>query len=318
MRAACLGGPQPADPASAVDLCELPEPEPREDWAVVDIHAGALNMHDLWMLRGVATPSGGGPHVLGSDGAGTVDGREVVIYPVLPERTPGTSVGHSTLLSDSGHGLLAERVVVPTDNLGPKPTHLSWEEAASLPTAWLTAYRMLFTQARLEPGQTVLVQGAGGGVATAAISLAAAAGAQVVVTSRSHAKRDRVRELGASAALEVGAKLSDLADVVIETVGVATFDHSLRSVAPGGVIVCCGASTGFDVEVNLARVFAREARIVGSTTGTLADFHDLLAFVDQHQITPPIDSTVPLEDVAQQVTKMHRGDAFGKLCVALR
>ncbi|RNL61929.1 Zn-dependent oxidoreductase [Nocardioides marmoriginsengisoli] len=318
MRAAYVEQPSATDPAAAVVVGELDAPAGPDGWAQVDLYAGALNMHDVWMLRGVAQQPGVDRYVLGSDGAGRYDGTDVVIYPVLPATESGRTVGHATLLSDQGHGLLAEQAVVPRENLVAKPAHLSWAEAASLPTAWLTAYRMLFTKGDLRAGGSVLIQGAGGGVATAALLLARAAGANVLVTSRSAEKRDRARELGADLALEPGARVPDLVDVVVDTVGPATFEHSMMSTRAGGAIVTCGASTGFVVEVNLARLFAREISIHGSTTGTLEEFRALLGFVGKHQVRPVVDSVVDLDDVRRQVERMVAGDGFGKLCVQLR
>lgn len=317
MKAAVLGRPHQSEPAAALNLVELPEREATDGLTIVELRAGALNMHDVWMLRGFASASGPGPHVLGSDGAGVADGRDVVVYPVLPPADRGPVVGHATLLSDRGYGLLAEQQVVPAANLFPKPAHLSWVEAASLPTSWLTAYRMLFTHGSLEAGQAVLVQGAGGGVATAAVGLAAAVGAHVVVTSRSAEKRERALAFGATEALEPGERLAELADVVVETVGPATFDHSLRSVRPGGAVVCCGSATGFTAEVNLARLFAKEIRLHGSTTGTAEEFGALLDLVDRAQIRPVVDSVVPLPDVRSQIERMVAGTGYGKLCVDL-
>jgi NADPH:quinone reductase-like Zn-dependent oxidoreductase len=315
-RAAYVTAPSAEDPAGAVEVGDLDVPEVPDGWSQMDVHAGALNMHDVWMLRGVAAAPGEGPFVIGSDAAGTCEGRDVLVYPVLP--SPGTAVGHSVLLSDRGHGLLAERAVVPTANLVPKPPHLTWEEAAAIPTAWLTAYRMLFTKARLQAGQTVLVQGAGGGVSTAAVALAKAAGASVVVTSRSAAKRERALEAGADVALGTDERVPGLVDAVIESVGPATFEHSLKSTRAGGTIVVCGASTGFTAPLNLARLFAREISIRGSTLGTLAEFTALGGFIDRHRIRPAIDSTTDLGDIRASVRRMLGGDAFGKLCVAVR
>ncbi|MBM7517497.1 zinc-binding dehydrogenase [Nocardioides nitrophenolicus] len=316
MRAAYVGGSSATDPASAVEVGELPTPSVPEGWAAVEMRAGALNMHDVWMLRGVARQPDG-VHVLGSDGAGVYDGREVVVYPVLPGRVTSKVVAHATLVSDLGHGLLAETAVVPVGSLVPKPAHLSMAEAACLPTAWLTAYRMLFTRAGLHAGQTVLVQGAGGGVATAAAALATAAGAEVLVTSRSAEKRERALAAGARLALAPGERVPDLVDVVVETVGPATFEHSVLSTRAGGAIVTCGASTGFVAELDLARLFAREISVHGSTMGTLEEFRALLGLVEEHRITPVVDSVVPLAEVRGQVERMLAGTAFGKLCVSI-
>lgn len=319
MRVAELHAPAPDDPAAAVTLGERPEPQPRDGWVVVDVEAAALNMHDVWQLRGVGLRPGQLPLVLGSDAAGRVGDREVIVHAVLAGGEGDGRLGRDfALLSDGGHGTFAERVLVPAANLVDKPPSLSWEEAAALPTAWLTAYRMLFTKAALRPGQTVLVQGAGGGVATAATALAAAAGATVVVTSRSAAKRERALASGAHAALAPGDRLPEPADVVVETVGEATWEHSQRSVARGGTIIVSGATTGLRAGTDLARLFARETHVAGSTMGTLAELRALVRFVERAGIRPPVDSVRPLAEAGDQVRRMLGGDAFGKLCLRPR
>ncbi|MEU8054438.1 MULTISPECIES: zinc-binding dehydrogenase [Micromonospora] len=317
MRAAHVVEPCADRPVEALRVGDLADPQPPPGWVGVDVRAGALNMHDIWTLRGVAGRPHGGPHVIGSDAAGVADGRDVVVYPVLPTAPDGRTVTHATLLPDAGHGLLAERVVVPAGHLVPKPAALSWAEAACLPTAWLTAYRMLFTKATVGPGRVVLVQGAGGGVATAAVGLAVAAGATVVVTSRSPAKRERALALGAAVALDVGDRVPELADVVVETVGPATFAHSVRSTRAGGVIVVCGGTSGFTAQLDLPRLFAREITVHGSTMGSLDEFRALVDYVDTHGIRPAVDSVVDLADVRAQAARMLAGTAFGKLCVSL-
>ncbi|MGX4654940.1 zinc-binding dehydrogenase [Micromonospora sp. SCSIO 07396] len=317
MRAAHVRTPSAADPVGALLVGDLAVPQTPPGWVEVDVRAGALNMHDLWTLRGVGTTGHDGPRVIGSDAAGVAAGREVIVYPVLPTAPDGRTVPHATLLPDAGHGVLAERIVVPAAHLVAKPAGLSWAEAASLPTAWLTAYRMLFTRAAVGPGRTVLVQGAGGGVATAAISLAVAAGATVMVTSRSAAKRERALALGAAVALDVGARTPELADIVVETVGAATFDHSTRCTRAGGTIVVCGGTSGFTAELDLPRLFAREISVHGATMGTLDEFEALVGFVDTHRIRPVVDSVVDLADIRTQAARMLAGTAFGKLCVSL-
>jgi NADPH:quinone reductase-like Zn-dependent oxidoreductase len=317
VRTAYVDKPNDSDPASAVVVGDLPEPAAGAG-TTVEVVAAALNMHDVWLLRGIGVRSL--PLVLGSDAAGTTpDGREVVIYPVVPAPTPGLAiVEHSILLNDVGRGVLAERVVVAEDSLVEKPDHLSFEAASTLPTAWLTAYRMLFTKAQLRPGQLVLVQGAGGGVATAAVMLAKAAGADVVVTSRSVDKRERALAIGADVAIATGERVPDLVDVVVESVGPATWSHSTKSVRAGGIVVVCGGSTGFVAELDLPRLFAREIRVLGSTMGTLEEFRDLVAVVEKHRLEPVVDSVLDLDDTAVQFRRMIDGAPFGKLCVRVR
>jgi NADPH:quinone reductase-like Zn-dependent oxidoreductase len=317
VKAAYVAKPNRSDPASAVVVGDVPEPA-ADTGTTVDIVAAALNMHDVWLLRGIGVSSL--PLVLGSDAAGaTADGRAVVVYPVVPPPAHKPAiVEHGILLNDIGRGVLAERAIVAEDALVDKPDHLSFEAAASLPTAWLTAYRMLFTKAKLQPGQVVLVQGAGGGVSTAAVMLAKTAGAEVVVSSRSVDKRERAIALGADAAIASGARVPDLVDVVVETVGPATWSHSTKSVRAGGTVVVCGGSTGFVAELDLPRLFAREIRVLGSTMGTLEEFRDLVALVDKHRLEPVVDSVVDIDDTAEQFRRLIDGAAFGKLCVRVR
>ncbi|GHJ15983.1 zinc-binding dehydrogenase [Micromonospora sp. AKA38] len=317
MRAAYVVEPSADHPVDALRVGDLDAPPAPAGWVSVDVRAGALNMHDIWSLRGVGVPPPDGPRVLGSDAAGVAGDREVIVYPVLPTAPTGRTVTHATLLPDAGHGVLAERVVVPAAHLVPKPAGLSWAEAASLPTAWLTAYRMLFTRAALSPGQVVLVQGAGGGVATAATCLAVAAGAIVMVTSRSPAKRERALALGAAVALDSGERTPELADVVVETVGPATFAHSVRSTRAGGAVVVCGGTSGFTAHLDLPRLFAREITVHGSTMGTLDELRSLVEFVDTHHVRPVVDSVVDLADIHRQAGRMLAGAGFGKLCVSL-
>src|SRR3712207_884409 len=177
MRAAYASTVEPDEPLSALAVGDLPEPTPPDGWVTVDVRASSLNHHDLWSLRGVGLPAERLPMILGCDAAGVdPDGNEVVVYPVVAD--PGDPRGLS-ILSEHHPGTLAERVAVPRANLVPKPASMTFTDAACLPTAWLTAWRMLTTRGRLDEAETVLVQGAGGGVATAAVVLAVAAGKRV-------------------------------------------------------------------------------------------------------------------------------------------
>ena len=236
------------DPLSGLVVGELEAPPVPEGWTTVEVRAASLNHHDLWSLRGVGLPADRLPMILGCDAAGIdADGREVVVHSVVTDdawRGDETLDPRRSILSERFAGTFAERVAVPRRNLVAKPPELSFEEAACLPTAWLTAYRMLFTRAAAAPGSTILVQGAGGGVATALIVLARAAGLRVWATSRSELKRERAVALGADAAFEPGARLPERVDVVAETVGAATWDHSLKALKPGGTLVISGATVG--------------------------------------------------------------------------
>jgi len=203
---------------------------------------------------------------------------------------------------------------VPTANLVPKPKDLSWEAAACLSTAWLTAYRMLFTNAAVSPGATVLVQGAGGGVSTALVQLGSAAGYRMWVTSRDEAKGDRAVQIGAERAFASGARLPERVDAVMETVGAATWSHSVNSLNPGGTIVICGATSGdAPAKAELTKIFFKQLRVVGSTMGTRGELARLAAFVEQRGIAPVIDRVMPLAEARDGFAAMVDGDVFGKV-----
>jgi NADPH:quinone reductase-like Zn-dependent oxidoreductase len=310
MRAAYAVGFDEKDPLAALEVGERPEPEPLVDWVTVEVRASSLNHHDLWSLRGIGLSADNLPMILGCDASGVdPSGHEVVVHAMIVDPPEGP---RSSILSEHFQGTFAERVTVPAANLLPKPATLSFAEAACMPTAWLTAYRMLTTKGRLPEGGAVLVQGAGGGVATASVVLAHALGARVYATSRDAAKRERIAALGATA-LEPGARLPERVDVVIETVGAATFDHSLKCTGPGGRIVVSGATAGHLPEVNLRRVFALQLEILGSTMGTTEELGALLALCAERDVRPVIDSEFAFADVREAFAKLESGDVFGKL-----
>jgi NADPH:quinone reductase-like Zn-dependent oxidoreductase len=303
------------DPLSGLELGERPEPEARPGWSTVTVRAASLNHHDLWSLRGVGLPAGRLPMILGCDAAGTdQDGNEVVLHTVLGQTGHGVGPDEPrSILTERYQGTFAQQVTVPTWNLLPKPAALSFEEAACLPTAWLTAYRMLFTNAGVRPGDTVLVQGAGGGVATALIVLGRAAGLRMWATSRDEAKRARALELGAEAVFESGARLPERVDAVMETVGAATWAHSVKSLRPGGTIVISGATSGPNPPAELTRIFFLELKVVGSTMGTKEELAGLLSFCATTGVRPVIDTVLPLADAREGFTRMAKGDLFGKV-----
>lgn len=305
------------NPLAGLTLGEQPEPEPGEGWTTVTVRAAALNHHDLWSLRGVGLDESRLPMILGCDAAGVdEDGNDVVIHSVISDpdwRDDETLDPKRSLLSEKHPGTLAQRVAVPRRNLVPKPSSISFEQAACLPTAWLTAYRMLFTQAQVVPGQTVLVQGAGGGVATALIALAAAGGARVWVTSRDPAKAERTLELGADRVFSSGERLPERVDASMETVGAATWKHTLRSLRPGGTVVVAGATSGYTADTELNRIFFLQLRVLGSTMGTRDELTRLLAFLDRSGIRPVIDRVLPLAEVAEGFAAMDQGEIFGKI-----
>jgi NADPH:quinone reductase-like Zn-dependent oxidoreductase len=307
-----------ADPLAGLGLGERPEPVPAPGWTTVQVRASALNHHDLWTLKGVGIRPERLPIILGADAAGVDEtGREVIVHAVVGDAEAGggdeTLDPRRSLLSEVYDGTLAERVCVPAANLVPKPSGLSWAEAACLPTAWLTAYRMLFVRSGAQPGDTILVQGAGGGVATALIVLGRAGGFRVWATSRDDGKRARALELGAEAVFEPGTRLPERVDVVMETVGAATWDHSLKALKPGGRIVICGATSGANPPADLNRVFFLQLSVIGSTMGTRAELAGLADFCVSHQIRPLIDSTYALRDARAAFERLASGDAFGKI-----
>ena len=306
------------NPLSGLSLGEVPEPEIPEGWALVTLHAAALNYHDIWSLKGVGLRPEQLPMILGCDGAGVdADGNEVIVHAVIADPDAGdgdeTLDPRRSLLSERFPGTLAEKIAVPRRNLIPKPSSLTFEEAACLPTSWLTAYRMLFTRAALRPGDTVLVQGAGGGVSTAAIALARAAGLRVWATSRSEEKRARASELGAHATFAPDERLPEKVDAVVETVGRATWASSLRAVRPGGVVVVSGATTGDDPSADLTQVFFLQRSVIGSTMGTRGELQRLVSTVDATGVRPVIDSVRPLADAQSGFAEMLNGDQFGKI-----
>ncbi|HET7444232.1 MAG TPA: zinc-binding dehydrogenase [Solirubrobacterales bacterium] len=309
----------PDNPLSALEVGEVPEPDVPEDWALVEVRAAALNHHDIWSLKGVGLDEGKLPMILGCDAAGVdADGNEVLLHAVIsgPDWHGDDSFDPKrTLLSELHPGTLAERVAVPRHNLIPKPAALSFEQAACLPTAYLTAYRMLFTRGRLRPGETVLIQGAAGGVASAAIQIARAAGARVWATSRGEDKRKYAEELGAHQVFEAGARLPERVDLVLETVGEATWKHSLRAVRPGGRIVVAGATSGFNPPADLPRVFFLQLEVIGSTMGSRDELDELVRMVDSTGLRPRIDREIALADVAEGIQALVDGDVFGKIVV---
>ena len=303
------------DPLSGLELGERPEPEARPGWSTVTVRAASLNHHDLWSLKGVGLPAGRLPMILGCDAAGVDEhGNEVVLHSVIGQTGHGVGADEPrSILTERYQGTFAQQVSVPTWNLLPKPAGLSFEEAACLPTAWLTAYRMLFTNAGVRPGDTVLVQGAGGGVATALIVLGKAAGLRVWATSRDEAKRTRALELGADQAFPSGARLPERVDAVLETVGAATWSHSVKSLRPGGTIVISGATSGPNPPAELTRIFFLELKVVGSTMGTKEELAGLLSLCATTGVRPVIDTVLPLAGAREGFARMAKGDLFGKI-----
>ena len=306
------------DPLAGLELGERPDPSPPDGWTTVTVRAAALNHHDVWTLRGVGISADRLPIVVGCDAAGVdEDGNDVIVHAVIGD--PAVAGGDETLdprrslLSERFDGTFAQRVAVPRRNLVPMPPALSYTEAACLPTAYLTAYRMLFTRSGLQPGATILVQGAGGGVATALVVIGRAAGFRVWATSRDEEKRSRALELGADQVFPSGARLPGRVNAVMESVGEATWAHSLRALKPGGRIVVCGATSGAVPPADLNRVFFLQLSVVGSTMGTRDELERLAIFLEQTGVRPKIDRIMPLAQARDGFAAMIAGDLFGKV-----
>jgi NADPH:quinone reductase-like Zn-dependent oxidoreductase len=304
------------DPLSVLEVGDRPGPVVPEGWTTVQVKAASLNHHDLWSLRGVGLQESALPMILGCDAAGIdAQGREVIVHSVIGSAASGggdeTFDPQRSLLSEKYQGTFAEWVTVPEENLIPKPAALSFAQAACLPTAWLTAYRMLFTRGGLQPGETVLIQGTGGGVASAAITLARHAGARVWATTRDKAQFGL--DLGAHAVFESGARLPHRVDLVIETVGKATWAHSVRSLRPGGRLVVSGATTGGQPPAELNHVFFRQLSVIGSTMGTSAELRRLIDMCEATGLRPVIDAEYPLAEARDAFARLAEGDVRGKL-----
>jgi len=313
--------PDRDDPLSALVVGERAVPEVPMGWTTVTVKAASVNHHDVWSLRGVGLKDRYLPMTLGCDAAGLdEDGREVIVHGVIS--TP-TWMGDETLdpdrslLSERYEGTFAEQVVVPRRNVVSKPADLSFEEAACLPTAWLTAYRMLFTQVDLSPGDTVLVQGASGGMSTSLIMLARAAGYRVLVTSRDGASRERALQIGAHETYESGNRLPERVDAVMETIGRATWSHSVKSVRSGGTIVISGATTGDASAAELQHIFFRQIRVHGSTMGTRDELDALAHFMAETGTRPLVERVLSMDQAADGIRAVKDGEVFGKVVLTL-
>ncbi|HEU5128115.1 MAG TPA: zinc-binding dehydrogenase [Glycomyces sp.] len=308
------------DPFAALTVGEIAPPDVPEAWTRVRLAAASINHHDLWALAGVGLRAEQCPMILGTDAVGvTDDGDEVVVYPVIADASldDETLDPKRTLLSEYYPGTLARTVAVPARNLLPKPKGWSAAEAACLPTAYLTAWRMLTTRGRLPEGGAVLVQGVGGGVATAAIVLAKALGARVYATGREAERRERAAAIGAEA-VESGARLPERVDIVVDSVGEPVMEHSIKSLKPGGRLVNCGVTGGHAPRVDLRHVFFKQLEIIGSTMGTRDELAALIAFCEERDVRPVIDSTHALPDAEAALRRLASGESFGKVVVTAR
>lgn len=326
-------------------LLDLPEPVPAHGEVVLRVKAAALNHLDIWMRKGRSGASLPFPHVLGSDAAGIVHavgegvmafktGDEVVLNPGLDcgacefcLRGQHSECTNFTIVGMGSHGTFAEYVTAPARNLQPKPVHLTWEEAAALPLAYVTAWRMLMSQARLRAGETVLIHGIGGGVALAALQLAQLAGAQTMVTSSSVEKLARASELGAVYGIQYrGQGVVDAVmeytngrgvDIVVDTVGAATWPINMEILRKGGRVVHCGVTTGPHVEANISTIYWKQLAILGSTMGSHEDFRALLQAVNTAGLKPVVDQVFPLAEAMAAQERMELGQQFGKIVLTL-
>lgn len=327
-----------------LSLQEVADPEiGAPDEVRVAIRAAALNRLDLFVVEGLPGTAPAFPHVVGSDGAGVVESVGSAVEHLEPgDRVmlnPGVSCGecpacargdHSlcdrfAILGEHRAGTVADYVVVPAANAAPVPPDMSWAEAAAFPLATLTAWRMLTTRAQVRAGETVLVWGAGGGVAQAAIRIAVHLGATVIATSGSDAKLELARRLGAAetinhAAQDVVAQVRRItrkrgADVVVDSVGEKTWPASLRSIARGGRLVTCGATSGPHVELDVRRLFWHQWTILGSTMGSRGEFTQITALAHQGRLRPVVDSVVPMEQGVSAFRRLASGEQSGKLVI---
>lgn len=307
------------------------EPAPGE--VVVQLRAAALNRRDYWITQGLY-PGIKPPVVLGSDGVGTVKkiggelgnywrGRDVLINPAMDWGSdPSFQSDQFHILGLPRDGTFATEVAVPASQLHPKPTHLSWEEAAALPLAGMTAYRAVFSQGGLQSGETLLVTGIGGGVATYALQFGLAAGAEVWVTSSSEEKLERARQLGAAGGVNYQEdawwkSLPKAPQLVVDGAAGSGYKSLINLVAPGGRIVNYGATAGAPEQLDMFKVFWKQIRIQGTTMGSPADFAAMLSFVEQHGIRPMVDRVDPLAEGDQALRRMKSSPQFGKTVLVM-
>jgi NADPH:quinone reductase-like Zn-dependent oxidoreductase len=324
-----------------VNVTEVSKPKPGAGEVLIQVKSAALNHLDIWVCRGRPGAKKDGPHILGSDASGVVAdvgtgvsgisvGQEVIINPGLScgiceycRRGEQSECALFDIVGLGHQGAFAEYVVVPASNVYPKPAHLDFNEAAALPLAYVTAWRMLMTRAGLTPGQTVLIHGIGGGVALAALQLTKMAGAVAIVTSSSDDKLEKTKKLGADHIInyknkDVSAAVRDITvgrgvDIAFDTAGAATMPMNFEVVRRGGKIVICGVTSGPKVELNLQALYWNQLSIMGSTMGSNDDFLKMLMAIDAGKLKPVVDSVFPLAKVRDAMTKMESGTQFGKI-----
>jgi len=299
---------------------DVPDPAPADGEVLVELRAASLNHLDLWVRKGL--PSVPKPRILGADGAGVIAGTDerVVINPGIEHGARISVVGEHM---DGTH---AELIAVPQEYVHPIPDGLSFEEAAAFPLVFETAYRMLVTRARLQPGEWVLIWGIGGGVATAALAIAKALGASVVVTSSSDAKLEHARELGADEGVnhdsdDVPARVKEItgggAHVVVDDVGEATWARTLNAARQDGRVVVCGATTGPNPPAALHRVWWKQLTVLGSTMGTRADFQGAYDLIAAGKARPVVDRVFPLAEARAAHERLEAGEQLGKIVLRI-
>jgi NADPH:quinone reductase-like Zn-dependent oxidoreductase len=330
----------------AVKVEDIAEPKVADNEVVLQVRSAALNHLDIWVRNGGRGPAMEMPHILGSDAAGIVlakgttaeginVGDEVIINPGLycwcceqcmaGQHSQCESFG---IVGFSRPGTFAEKVAVPSYTIWPKPSHLDFNEAAALPLAYVTAWRMLFTRARLLPGETILIHGVGGGVALAALQLAKLAGAEAIVTSSSDEKLAKAKKLGANHTINyktadsVAKSVKEITndrgvDIVFDTVGAQTWETDFEAVKKGGRIILCGVTSGAKTETNLQSLYWRQVAVLGSTMGPSGDFRQMLKTVTAAKLKPVIDSICPLNDIQKAMGRMEKGQQFGKIVLTI-
>ncbi|HET6872278.1 MAG TPA: zinc-binding dehydrogenase [Sporolactobacillaceae bacterium] len=311
-------------------VTDMPEPITAKGTVKVKLKTVGINHRDLFTLQRHRPEDPA--LIIGSDGAGVIvevgdgvdnvqAGDEVVVIPSLRwQKNSPAPPADFEILSLPDHGTFAEYIVLPAENVARKPSYMTWEESGVLTLAALTAYRVLFTRAKLEAGQTVLIPGVGSGVVTLLMQMVKAVGARVIVTSRSDEKREKALQLGADMAIDSGADwveiLKDEAiDIVIESVGAATWDKSLNQLKPGGTIAVFGASAGDVVQLDLRKFFYGQYNLLGSTLGSIEEAHEMLKFFETHKIKPVVDSVYSLSDAVSALKKIEHGGQFGKVAL---
>jgi NADPH:quinone reductase-like Zn-dependent oxidoreductase len=307
------GGPE------VLQVKEVPAAEPGPGEVRVDVTHVALNHLDVWVRRGVPGHDFGLPRIPGSDVAGTVDGRPVVLHPSFGCGACAACLGgwqnrcrRFHIRGESADGGCATRVVVPGWQVLPVPAGLAPAEAASLPLTLLTAWHMLVRRAEVRPGERVLVQAGGSGVGVMAIQVARMLGAEVHATASTPERRERLEALGARAWPYEGIGVRDV-DVVVESVGQATWASSLRALRWGGRLVCCGATAGADVPLNLRVLFFKQISLLGSTMGTAGDMIEAWAAVARGAVRPVVDRVLPMSRAAEGHALLEARAVFGKV-----